>query len=115
MSIARKNEPMIRRRLQARLTANGTLALPAYGSVKRIVVRNRTANAVTGGLNIGTSSGGQQVLAAQAVAASAVLDLTPVATVLTTTAQTLYIQAVTAWNSADLDVIVYYDEIDFNL
>jgi hypothetical protein len=97
------------------IAADALLALPAYHAIRRILILNRTANAVTGGLDIGTSVGGQQVLAAKAVAASAVVESVPVASVFLATAQSLSLTAASAWNSAVLDVVIecdVYDPVD---
>lgn len=89
------------------LTANGTVTLQAGEGVTKIWFRNDTANAVTGGIRVGTTDGGADVLAAGAVAASAVVGYAPLITAVNpSAARTLYVQAVTAWNSAQVDVAV---------
>lgn len=94
------------------LAANGTVVIPQGAVVRSIVIRNNTANAVTGGVKVGTTDGGTDVLAAGAVAASALVVYPPlIGAANTAAARTLYIQAVTAWNSASLDVCVEYTEI----
>jgi hypothetical protein len=98
------------RRLK-RFTANGTIVLPAGVLLRRIYFRNRTANAVTGGIRIGTSAAGTQVVTAQAIAANAVVSINPTIENYQAAEQTLYVEAVTAWNSADVDVYVTYEEI----
>lgn len=100
-----------KRLISARLTADGTLALPAYHAIRRIYIDNETANAVTGGLDIGTTDGGQEVLAAKAVGANATVETAPVASVFLATAQTLYITAASAWNSSALRVLVDCDVV----
>ena len=94
-----------------RLTANGTVVIPAGSMLRRIYFRNRTANAVTGGIRVGTSAAGTQVVTAQAVAASAIVSVAPTIENYQAAAQTLYVEAVTSWNSADVDVVVMYEEI----
>lgn len=94
-----------------RLTANGTVTLPAGVLVRRIYFRNRTTNAVTGGIRIGTAAAGAQVIAAQAIASGAVVSALPLIENYQVAAQILYIEAVTAWNAADVDVVVTYEEI----
>ena len=105
------NKNLVRGNRLVRLTANGTITLPAGVLVRRIYFRNRTANAVTGGIRIGTSAAGTQVVTAQAVAASAIVSVLPTIENYQAAAQILYIEAVTSWNSADVDVIVTYEEI----
>jgi hypothetical protein len=88
-------------------TANDTLVIPAGYSILGISVVNTTANAVTGGIRIGTTDGGTDVVVALATAANAVIGV-PDATILkklfsTSVDTTLFIQAVVAWNSASVD------------
>lgn len=93
------------------LSANGQLVLPAGVMLRRIYIRNRTANAVTGGIRVGTSAAGTQVVTAQAVAANAIVSVLPTIENYQAAAQTLFIEAVTSWNSASVEVIVEYAEI----
>lgn len=92
------------------LTADGTYAVPAGYRLESIVINNKTANAITGGLKIGTTAGGVDVVAAQAVAANAFLDVADSAILKrvfsTIAVQTLYLRAVTAWNNANIDVYI---------
>lgn len=99
--------------LQVRnLTAASTFTLPIGATIQRFSFNNNTANAVTGGLKIGTTSGATDVVAAQAVAGSAYISTTDAATLkheFSSTATTqLFIDAVASWNSAAVDVYVYY-------
>lgn len=84
--------------------ANTTISIPAGFSIVQLVVENTTANAVTGGVKIGTTSGAIDVIVALATGASS-LQLVSSATLLknvfsTSADQTLFIQTVTSWNSA---------------
>lgn len=88
------------------ITANATVPLPAGFAVKRIYARNTTANAVTGGLRIGTTNGGSEILGATALAGNTIVEAAPAASGLSASAQTLYVQAVTAWNSASVDLSI---------
>lgn len=101
----------VRGRRVARLSANGTVSLPKGVMLDKIYIRNRTANAVTGGIRVGTTAAGVDVLAATAVGASAVLRNDPLITAYNAAVSTLYIEAVTAWNSVTVDVIISYTEI----
>lgn len=94
------------------LSANGTIVIPQGAVVRSIVIHNKTANAVTGGVKVGTTDGGVDVLAAGAVAASSLVVYNPlIGAANTAAARTLYVQAVTAWNSAVLDVSVEFTDI----
>lgn len=89
---------------------NTVITIPANHIIQEIVFENTTANAVTGGIRIGTTDGGAQVVVAQAVGANALLRVLNAAILLgifSTTADTLlYLQAVTAWNSASLNITI---------
>ncbi len=102
--------PIRRERVRGYFTANGTLTLPKGYFMERIWFKNRTANAVTGGIRIGTSAAGTQVVTAQAVAASVQAVITPTISGYSLAQPqvdaTLYVEAVTAWNSAGVDVVV---------
>ncbi len=91
-------------------TAAFTVAVPKGAVVRQIYVRNDTANAVTGGIKVGTTLAGTDVHAAIAVAASAVVNASPlIGAINTAGVRTLYFDAVTAWNSAQVDVVVEFD------
>jgi hypothetical protein len=94
------------------LAAAGSVTIPQGAVIRKIFIRNKTANAVTGGIKIGTTVGGTDVLAAQALAASAVVSANALIDAINTAAvRTLYIDAVTAWNSASVDVAVEYTDL----
>jgi hypothetical protein len=93
-------------------TAAFTVDIPQGAVVRSIIIRNRTANAVTGGVKVGTTLGGVDVLAAGAVAASAAVIYQPlIGAYNAAAARTLYFDAVTAFNSASLDVAVEWTDI----
>lgn len=89
----------------------GTLPPKAY--IQAIIFSNSVAGAVTGGISIGTTANGTNIVAAQAVGASTdvavvynnILLPVPVTTGL---AAPLHMAAVTAWNSANVTVTVVY-------
>lgn len=87
--------------------------LPAKAYIQQIIFSNSVAAAVTGGISIGTTANGAQIVTAQAVGAStdvataqaAILLPVPVTTGL---ASTINMAAVTAWNNANVTVTVIY-------
>ena len=97
------------------LAAAGTVTIPKGACVKFIHLRNKTANAVTGGIKIGTTAAGTDVVAAAALAANAIVSVVPIAAgagfVNTAAARVLYVEAVTAFNAATVDVAVEYTEL----
>lgn len=94
------------------VAANKEIKMPAGFRLTGIYVRNTTANAITGGVRIGSAAAGTQHLTALAVAASAVAFAVPtVLPAIVQTAGSLFLEAVTAWNSAVVDVRIEYEEI----
>lgn len=84
--------------------------VPANYYITEIIYSNAVAAAVTGGISIGTTANGTDVVAAQAVGSSA-LTFTPNASILkqpfsTTVATPLHAAAVTAWNSTNVTITV---------
>jgi hypothetical protein len=90
------------------ITANTTLSLPANWAIDSIFFTNTTANAVTGGLRLGTSAGAADIVAAQPIAANAIGHIAPASILLrlfsTSGSQTIFAQAVTAWNGASVNL-----------
>lgn len=95
--------------------ANFTLTVPNGYAIARIYIEETSGHAITGGLKIGTTSGATDVVVAQAVAASSlnfVTDATLLKRIFSTTAdQQLFLQAVTAWNSAVINIQMILDLI----
>lgn len=91
-------------------------SIPAGYSIAQINIFNTTANAVTGGIRIGTTAAGTDVVVAQAVGANAILTIADADVLLkffsTTVAQSLFIEAVTAWNSANLNIYVVLNKLN---
>jgi hypothetical protein len=92
------------------VAADTTFNVPAGYAIEAITIRNTTGNAVTGGVKIGTTAGGTDVVAAQAVGANALVTVTD-ASILkryfsATLETTLYVEDVTSWNSASLEVAI---------
>lgn len=95
--------------------ANSTLVLPANAYIQRIIVKNNTANAITGGIAIGTTNGGADIMVALAVAGNALV--TDIGTGLlksifsTSATQQIFLDAVVSWNSANVDVTIVYIQL----
>lgn len=93
-------------------TSASSVLIPAGAGILQIYVRNTTANAITGGLKIGTSAGADDVVSALAVDAAAftfVADTALLKRVFSMSLdQTLYFDAVTDWNSANIDIYVTF-------
>jgi hypothetical protein len=99
------------------LPASGTTdivgpSIPPGAYIQQIIIQNTTANAVTGGVSIGTTANGTDVVAAQACAANCLVFVTD-ATLLkrvfsTTVATPLHIAPVTSSNTANLTFSFLY-------
>lgn len=89
-------------------TSNATMVIPAGFMILDLVIKSTNANAVTGGLKIGTTNGGTDVVLAVNVAGNSyqvVTDAAMLKRVFSDSVDTtLYVQAVTLWNSASLDI-----------
>lgn len=98
----------IKRIVKLDVTANTTVVIPPCYSIFQIVIDNNVAASITGGLNIGTSASGSDVVSAHAVPAS-YLGSVPSASILKTIFSTgvdttLYIEAATDWNGSSIHV-----------
>lgn len=98
-------------RLVGITSANSSLVVPANHVIESILVLNNTANAITGGLKFGTSSGGVDIVAALTVGANALAHVFDAAMLKRffskTVDQAIHIDAVTLWNSANVDVTMW--------
>ena len=89
------------------VTANTSIVVPAGFAISQVIVENTTANAVTGGIRVGTTGGGADVVVALAVGANALTAVADAAVLKRffsrTATQTLFVEAVVAWNSANVN------------
>lgn len=95
------------------VNANTTFTVPAGYAIRNMYIRNTTANVVTGGVKVGTTNGGVDVLLALPVGASsfqAALSSLLKSSFSATSDTLLYFQTVTLWNSASLVVYVYLEK-----
>ncbi|MEK6879158.1 MAG: hypothetical protein AABY22_06090 [Nanoarchaeota archaeon] len=90
------------------VTSNTTIVIPKGHVIIDIIIENTTANIVTGGIKIGTTSGGIDVIVALPVGAnslSTVLSADILKRVFSKSSdQTLYVETVTLWNSSNLNI-----------
>lgn len=96
-------------------TAAFTIDLPANCYITDIFIEETAGNAVTGGVKIGTTNGGTDVVSAFAVGANSIAMI-PSASILKkvfsrSAVQTLYFGAVSSFNSANLTVEVRYNSL----
>ncbi len=89
------------------------LVVPAGFAIRDIFIQETAGNAITDGLKIGTTSGATDVVVAQTVGANS-FDFVPVANILLrlfspSSNQSLFLQDVTAWNGATIDVVITLD------
>lgn len=100
-------------RLQALsvVAANSSMTLPANAMILDIIVQNTTANAITGGLKIGTTAGATDIMTALAVGANAFTrgGASILKTIFSPSAtQQIFIDTVTLWNSANVNITIVY-------
>lgn len=97
-----------RRQLRVTAAADTSIYIPAGYFIQNILVEETTNHAITGGLDVGTTDGGQEVIAAMTVGGNSKLSVADTALLkryLSRTVDTLiYLVAHTAWNSASIDV-----------
>lgn len=96
-------------------TSSGSFVLPANTRIDAISMIGTNANAVTGGIKIGTTAGGTDIVAAQAVGGNSIVSVAD-ADILkrifsTSATQTIYFDAVTAWNSANVNLYFKFSEL----
>lgn len=94
------------------LTAAGSGVLPTGAKILGIFVANNTANAITGGLKFGTTSGATDIVIALAVAGNFIGKVADAALLKSffskSATQTVFVDAVVAWNSANVDIDIIY-------
>lgn len=97
------------------LGAASFIAIPPRFLLENIVIENTTANAITGGLKFGTTVGGADIVSAIAVGANANVSTKPSdllsVPVSLTNSQLICVDAVTAWNSASVNIYLIGKEI----
>lgn len=80
--------------------------------LKNIIIVETEGNAVTGGVDIGTTDGGAEVVSAEAVSGSAEVNCTLVKSVFVASAAvTFYVTAHTAWNDASINVYIVAERL----
>lgn len=93
-------------------TAAFSITIPQGASIRDIHILNNNANAVTGGIKIGTAAAGADVVAAAAVGANALVSAFPlIGGANPSAARVVYFDAVTAWNAANIDVAVEWTDL----
>lgn len=97
------------------VAANSSITMPVNSIIDYIIVKNNTANAITGGLKFGTTVGATDIVAALAVAGSSLIFVLDAALLLrifsTSATQQIFIDAVVAWNSASVDITIVYKQL----
>lgn len=90
------------------ITAATSFTFSPNHNFDSVVIRNNTANVVTGGIKLGSTNGGTEHLATIAVAGNANVSAVEgaLSARYSTGTSTLYVGAVTAWNSASITIII---------
>ncbi|MCK1445425.1 hypothetical protein IVB43_23860 [Bradyrhizobium sp. 48] len=86
--------------------------LPANAYISTVIYNNGTANAVTGGITLGSTANGTDIATATTCAASCLAQATDAQLVKrawsTTAATPIHAAAATSWNSANVTITVVY-------
>lgn len=92
------------------LIAAGSVQLPGGTYIDRIIIQETSGAAVTGGLKFGSTSGGTEIVTAQAcgIACLTLLAETAITARVFTAPTTVFIDAVTAWAGARVNVTIVY-------
>ena len=114
LGMTQGNCPTVLVRALGLTAANSSIILPANAVIDFIVLINNNANAVTGGLKIGTTLAGSDIVAAQAVAGNSINVVSDAALLKRmfsqTATQQIFVDAVSAWNSANVDLKICYSQ-----
>ena len=88
--------------------ANSQIVIPSNSYIDMILFKETAGNAVTGGIKIGTTVGGTDIVSSQAVPASTAghINDSTMQTRVFTAPQTLYIGAVSSWNGAKVNFTI---------
>lgn len=115
MSYVNQSIGMNKVQLTAVGSASTAAVIAANGYIDQIIIANTTANAVTGGLKIGSTSGATDICAALTVGANALFTVTDALLLKrffsSTVSQTLFMDAVAAWNGALLNITVVWGQL----
>lgn len=97
------------------VVASGSVSLPANSFIERILVHERAGNAVTGGIQFGVADAGGTIVSALAVGANANVMAADAAILnkffSVAAAQNIHYDAVTSWNSANVNIIITYGKL----
>jgi hypothetical protein len=93
-------------------TAAFTFTVPLNCRLYGITLQETAGAAVTGGIRIGTTLGGVDVVTAVPVGANGFVDCTLLKRLFSATAnQTIYVDAVTSWNGANVTIVALYEQL----
>ena len=111
-NIAFVGAPVQRTLLIRNVAAAGSVAVPKGARIVKVIAHQQTANAVTGGIKFGSTSGAVDIVAALAVAGTVDLIVTDLSILKNAyaAAGSVFFDAVTGWNSAVVDIAINYEE-----
>lgn len=109
-------QPILQRITLNSQTAANNFMLPANCVLREVLVFNTTANAITGGLKLGTTAGATDIITALAVGASAAAFTADASLskrfFSPTSTQQIFFDAVTGWNSANVNIHILYENLN---
>lgn len=93
-------------------SSNSSLIMPSRSYIANIVIQETAGHAITGGLNIGTSSNGSQIFSGLSVGANSLQSINAGSLAQTifsvSSTQTIYLNAASSWNGASINVTLAY-------
>jgi hypothetical protein len=93
------------------INGNATMTVPAGYAIREIFIMETAGATITGGLNVGTTAGGTDLLNGVAVGPTTNAIFTPAVRWLDTLLSVIvYIQAATAWNGAQINIAFSLDK-----
>lgn len=107
--------PVLNKLVLIGVTAATSALLPPNSVIREVLAQGTNANAVTGGLKFGTAAAGVDIVAALAVAGNSLNFVTDALLLKrwfsVSAAQQIFIDAVTAWNSANVNITILYENL----
>jgi len=109
----RNHDKVTRRSRFQSQTADFQIPLPRERLIKQIYFAERSDKAILGGIRIGLTEHGSEVLDASPIGPKSLSSHAPKVGALSREDQRLYIEAAEDWNGAVLDCVVEYDVIPY--
>ncbi len=98
------------------VTGDTTTIIPAGYSILQIIIQETAGNSITGGVRIGSTNGGVDIVLSLAVGANSIQyinDATILKRIFSLSIDTtIYIQTITLWNNANVNIYITLSKIN---